>query len=97
MPARTTGGTGPWPCVPLPWSFATPSIASGLLKSDRICPAGQLRAWGQQPFPHHQIYVQGSITDRVEEDDHGVARVAHDQPRTPDIVRNLAIDRERLG
>ena len=80
-----------------PATFARPSMAFGLPKSERTCPAGALRAWGKQPFPHHQIYGQGAVTDGVEEDDHGVARVAHDQPRTPDFVHDLAIDRERLG
>src|SRR5215213_9114338 len=97
MPAITTRGTGPRPCVPLPLSFALPSMAFGLLKSDRPCPVGALGSWGKQPFPHHQIYGQVAITDGVEEDDHGVARVAHDQPRTPDFVHDLAIDRERLS
>src|SRR5215213_5444811 len=97
MPARTMGVTGLRPCVPLPTTFAGPSTASGLLTSDRTCSAAELCASGKQPFPHHQIYSQGAVTDRIEENDHRIARVAHDQPRTPDLVHDLAVDRERLG
>src|SRR5829696_204301 len=97
MPARTTGVTGRRPFGPLRWSFARPSTASGLPKSDRLSPGGELRAWSKQPFPHHQIYGQGAVTDGVKEDDHGVARVAHHQPGTPHLVQDIAIDRERLG
>src|SRR5829696_9107288 len=97
MPARTTEVTGPRPCVPTPSAFAGPSTASGLLTSDRSRRAGELRASDKQLFPHHQIYGQGTVTDRVEENDHGVARVAHHQSGTPDLVHDLAVDRERLG
>ena len=81
MPTMATRSTGPRPCVPLPSTFASLSTASGLPKFDGKRPAAALRALSkQQPSLHHHIYGESAVTDGVKEDDHRVARVAHDQP-----------------
>src|SRR3954451_11519631 len=51
-----------------------------------------LRRRREQRLGQHQIDGEGAITDRIEEDDHGVALVAHDHPRSPNPVIDPALE-----